>query len=265
MFLNNLKTFTAKLRHSPLLWSVPAFVFALAVFAPPTEATSFDQNTKELKQNNVSSLAQKHKLGSPPFTLPEAIQGPEEEGRGQDAQTKSKPKQDISEAKKEARHKKSKDSKKAALGRAKHVKKAKAAKARKHKRNLSPDGTRYPWAKTKFPNTRSDPWGMFKRQCVSYTAWKVAASGRHMPYWGGRGNAKNWDNNARRAGIPVTSRPRVGDVAISNYGTYGHAMYVEKVHRDGTITVSQYNAGLDGRYSEARRSAWGLAFIHFRW
>lgn len=134
----------------------------------------------------------------------------------------------------------------------------------KRVRNISPDGTRYPWANVPFPNTIPDPWGMFKRQCVSYTAWKVAASGRHMPYWGGRGNAKNWDDNARRAGIPVSSRPRVGDVAISNYGTYGHAMYVEKVHRDGTITISQYNAGWDGRYSEGRRSAYGLSFIHFR-
>ncbi len=126
------------------------------------------------------------------------------------------------------------------------------------------DGTKYPWAHVAFPNTKPDPWGMFKRQCVSYTAWKVAASGRHMPYWGGRGNAKMWDDNARRAGIPVSNRPHVGDVAISNYGTYGHAMYVEKVHRDGTVTVSQYNAGWDGRYSVGRRSAFGLAFVHFR-
>ncbi len=121
----------------------------------------------------------------------------------------------------------------------------------------------YPWAGVPFPNTMSDPWGMYKRQCVSYTAWKVASTGRHMPYWGGRGNAKLWPNNARQAGIPVDTNPRVGDVAISTKGTYGHAMYVEAVHRDGTITVSQYNAGWDGKYSVGRRSAAGLQFIHF--
>lgn len=124
-------------------------------------------------------------------------------------------------------------------------------------------GADYPWPNVPFPNTMVDPWGMYKRQCVSYTAWRVAASGRHMPYWGGRGNAKNWDDNARAAGIPVDHNPRVGDVAISNAGTYGHAMYVEAVHGDGTITVSQYNADWKGNYSVVRRSTANLVFIHF--
>lgn len=121
----------------------------------------------------------------------------------------------------------------------------------------------YPWANVSYPSYDSDPWGMYKRECVSYTAWMVAATGRYMPYWGGRGNANEWDDNARAAGIPTDSNPRVGDVAISNSGTYGHAMYVEAVHGDGTITVSQYNVGLDGRYSIAKRSISGLVFIHF--
>lgn len=121
----------------------------------------------------------------------------------------------------------------------------------------------YPWANASYPSYESDPWGMYKRECVSYTAWMVAATGRYMPYWGGRGNANEWDDNARAAGIPTDSNPRVGDVAISNSGRYGHAMYVEAVHGDGTITVSQYNVGLDGRYSIAKRSVSGLVFIHF--
>ncbi len=33
-----------------------------------------------------------------------------------------------------------------------------------------PDTTGYPWANTPFPNEISDPWGMYQRQCVSYTA-----------------------------------------------------------------------------------------------
>ena len=76
-------------------------------------------------------------------------------------------------------------------------------------------------------------------------------------------NAKLWDDNARAAGIPVDHKPRVGDVAISNAGTYGHAMYVEAVHGDGTITVSQYNADWKGNYSVVRRSTANLVFIHF--
>jgi surface antigen len=108
-----------------------------------------------------------------------------------------------------------------------------------------------------------DSWGMYNRECVSFTAWKVAASGRYMPYWGGIGNANQWPGNARASGIPVDGNPRVGDVAIGMYGYYGHAMYVEAVYGDGTIYVSQYNFGLDGYYSEMRINASGLYFIHF--
>lgn len=113
-----------------------------------------------------------------------------------------------------------------------------------------------------------DSWGMYNRECVSYTAWKVYESGRYMPYWGGHGNANQWDDNARADGIPVDGSPRVGDVAVKNSGPYGHVMYVEHVYSDGSIYISQYNASLDGEYSEAIISAstvrnMGLLFIHF--
>jgi surface antigen len=108
-----------------------------------------------------------------------------------------------------------------------------------------------------------DDWGMYNRECVSYTAFKVDVSGRYMPYWGGVGNANQWDDNARRAGIPVDGNPQAGDVAISNSGYYGHAMYVESVNGNGTINISQYNAALNGRYSTNTISPGGLVFIHF--
>lgn len=121
----------------------------------------------------------------------------------------------------------------------------------------------YPWANAPFPNELPDPWGMYQRQCVSYTAWKVAQSGRHMPYWGGVGNANQWDDNARAAGIPVDTNPRVGDVAVMHVGLYGHVMYVEAVNPDGTIRISEYNFDLQGNYSERTISPAGLVFIHF--
>ncbi|MBI1856671.1 CHAP domain-containing protein [Candidatus Saccharibacteria bacterium] len=108
-----------------------------------------------------------------------------------------------------------------------------------------------------------DDWGMYNRECVSYAAFKVAASGRHMPYWGGYGNANQWDDNARNVGIVVDGEPREGDVAQTDAGGLGHVMYVEHVYGDGTIYISQYNASFDGRYSEKRISAAGLNFIHF--
>ncbi len=109
-----------------------------------------------------------------------------------------------------------------------------------------------------------DSWGMYNRECVSYTAFRVAASGRNMPYWGGIGNANQWDDNARASGIPVDNTPTPGAVAISNSGFYGHAMYVESVNANGTFNLSQYNASLDGRYStRSGVSPAGLVFIHF--
>lgn len=113
-----------------------------------------------------------------------------------------------------------------------------------------------------------DNWGMYNRECVSYTAWKVYESGRKMPYWGGIGNANQWDDNARRAGIPVDTSPRAGDVAVKNRGEFGHVMYVEHVYGDGSILVSDYNQQWDGAYrrytiSRDKVVANDLQFIHF--
>lgn len=117
-----------------------------------------------------------------------------------------------------------------------------------------------------------DYWGMYNRQSVSYTAFRVqqdyvAGKNTHsMPYWGGRGNANQWDDNARAANIPVDTNPVPGSIAISNAGMYGHAMYVEEVgvmNGQPAVYVSQYNVMLDGAYSEGWRPITGLIFIHF--
>lgn len=112
-----------------------------------------------------------------------------------------------------------------------------------------------------------DSWGMYNRECVSYTAFRVANSGRYMPYWGGRGNAKQWPDNARGAGIPVDKSPGGGNdgtVAVTMSGPYGHVMYVESVSGN-MVTVSQYNFGNAGEYSvmtiPVSQIDW---FIHFR-
>lgn len=111
-----------------------------------------------------------------------------------------------------------------------------------------------------------DPWGMYNRECVSYTAWKVYSTYGYMPYWGGVGNANQWPGNAARAGIPTSSTPRVGSVAVWNVGYYGHVMWVEAVNADGSIWISQYNYDFNGRYSEMYVSpgmASNLTYIYF--
>lgn len=110
-------------------------------------------------------------------------------------------------------------------------------------------------ANSDYYNPVVDPWGMYSRQCVSYTAWKVYQKRGHMPYWGGHGNANQWPGNARAAGIRTGSTPRAKSVGVISAGAYGHTVWVESVNGDGTINISQYNeynaggAGW-GHYSE---------------
>src|SRR5262249_31940795 len=76
-------------------------------------------------------------------------------------------------------------------------------------------------------NDGPDPWGYCTRQCVSYAAWAVKASGRTPPSF--YGNARDWVGAAYAHGITVSRSPQPGDVAISTAGYWGHAMYVESV------------------------------------
>ena len=94
-----------------------------------------------------------------------------------------------------------------------------------------------------------DPWGMYNRECVSYAAWKVEQNRGHMPYWGGSGNANQWPGNAAASGIPTSSSPKRHSVAVTYSGPYGHVAWVESVS-GGYVTVSQYNWGMAGEYSE---------------
>lgn len=107
-----------------------------------------------------------------------------------------------------------------------------------------------------------DPWGMYNRECVSYTAWKVYQKNGYMPFWGGRGNANEWPSSAASDGIETGYTPRPRSVAISMSGFYGHAMWVEDVN-GGMITVSQMNYDLAGSYSEMTISGSGLIYIYF--
>ena len=106
-------------------------------------------------------------------------------------------------------------------------------------------------ANSDYYNPVVDPWGMYSRQCVSYTAWKVYQKNGYMPYWGGRGNANQWPGNARAAGIGVGTTPRAGSVGVVMAGQYGHVVWVERVNGNGTINISQYN------YYNAGGSGWG--------
>ncbi len=100
-------------------------------------------------------------------------------------------------------------------------------------------------------NDGPDKWGYCTRQCVSYAAWAVEASGRTAPTY--YGNARDWVAAAYARGIPVYRSPEPGDVAISTAGYWGHAMYVEGVS-GGSFTTSEYNTYLTGQLSYQTRN-----------
>lgn len=100
-------------------------------------------------------------------------------------------------------------------------------------------------------NDGPDAWGYCTRQCVSYAAWAVLASGRSAPMY--YGNARDWVAEAYARGIPVYRNPQPGDVAISTSGFWGHAMYVESVSGN-SFNTSEYNTYLTGRLSYQTRS-----------
>lgn len=100
-------------------------------------------------------------------------------------------------------------------------------------------------------NDGPDAWGYCTRQCVSYAAWAVLASGRTPPsYWG---NAKDWVAAAYARGIQVSRSPQPGDVAISTSGFWGHAMYVQSVS-GRSFSTSEYNTYLSGQLSYQTRN-----------
>jgi len=124
-------------------------------------------------------------------------------------------------------------------------------------------GRAHKWGCNYAQDNDYDPFGMFNRECVSYAAWKVYSTYGYMPYWGGRGNAKNWLSNAAAAGIPTSKTPKVGTVGVMTGGSYGHVVWVEKV--DGSrVYVSQYNWDMAGHYSEMWISASAFdGYIYF--
>jgi peptidoglycan DL-endopeptidase CwlO len=111
-----------------------------------------------------------------------------------------------------------------------------------------------------------DNFGMYNRECVSYTAWMVYKNYGYMPNWGGSGNANQWPGDARAAGIPTGYTPKVGSVAIymGNASTdpFGHAMWVVGVSGN-SIHVYSYNDYYDGNFYDHWVNGAGLTYIYF--
>jgi surface antigen len=110
-----------------------------------------------------------------------------------------------------------------------------------------------------------DPWRFYFRECTSFVAFRLNRVMRFSNTMrGGRfGNAKNWDDNARRLGYRVDGDATVGSVMVRDSGRSGHVAIVAKAE-PGRVYVEQYNAGGTHRYSRKWVTRNGKAFIHFK-
>lgn len=102
----------------------------------------------------------------------------------------------------------------------------------------------YPYKSSCPGSDAVDPWKFYKCQCTSFVAWRIVDrldkhfkndyKGQHF------GNANNWDNAARSAGLTVNKTPKVNSVAMTNAGSAGHVAWVVGVS-GGDVTVEEYN------------------------
>lgn len=99
------------------------------------------------------------------------------------------------------------------------------------------------------------------RNCTDWVAFKLKSNGKSVP--SGLGNAKTWDDYGPSYGLSVSSTPTEGAAAVSNSGTYGHLMYVERVNDDGSIQISDYNRAGTGKYNTATLSTAVVSSLRF--
>lgn len=147
------------------------------------------------------------------------------------------------------------------------------------------DNTGYPYVNgptCATGNCTPDQWAFFQRECTSYAAWRVNQDkgSSYSPFFfhntifgeGDRrfSDAGKWDNaldlamtNGYNPSFYYDYVPAVGAIAQWESGTYGHVAYVEKVHSNGNIDVSEYNFNLDGKYGYRTNIAPADRYFHF--
>ncbi len=110
-----------------------------------------------------------------------------------------------------------------------------------------------------------DSWGFVLRNCTSFAAWRlrerggVAFSNSYAgQHWG---DARNWDDAARRAGVRVDDVPAIGAVAQTDDGRVGHVAWVSAIG-PGTVTVEEYNHAVAGGYGTRTVPVGDFRYLH---
>lgn len=117
----------------------------------------------------------------------------------------------------------------------------------------------------------ADSWGMYKRQCTSFVAFRLSsANGFTLP--GGYGNAITWGGVAKSQGYRVDMNPAVGSVAwfgngVNGAGGYGHVAWVADVNGD-MVTIEEYNydsgQGPEKYWKRSFHKSKVSGYIHFK-
>ncbi|MEP7103794.1 MAG: CHAP domain-containing protein [Candidatus Dojkabacteria bacterium] len=131
----------------------------------------------------------------------------------------------------------------------------------------------YPYANS--PEDEIDQWNTFTRNCTSYVMWKINQAGlffNNNPTGPNgqnttMGDAGSWDEHAAQIGYTVDSNPSIGNPAnwepnSGGAGTAGHVAWVEQVHSNNTLFISEWNWNYgDGKYFE-RDNVSGDHYLH---
>lgn len=124
-------------------------------------------------------------------------------------------------------------------------------------------GDNYPWPNAAIPYAEVDPWGLYKRECVSFVAYRLSTvNGFTIPY--AYGNANLWGYRAQNEGYRVDMNPSAGSVAWFTGNKGFHVAWVVGVNGEN-VEIEEYNYGYTNRYNHRfipRNSASG--YIHFK-
>ena len=124
-------------------------------------------------------------------------------------------------------------------------------------------GDNYPWPNAAVPYVEVDPWGVYKREYVSFVAYRLSTvNGFTIPY--AYGNANLWGYRAQNEGYRVDMNPSAGSVAWFTGNKGFHVAWVVGVNGEN-VEIEEYNYGYTNRYNHRfipRNSASG--YIHFK-
>lgn len=124
-------------------------------------------------------------------------------------------------------------------------------------------GDDYPWPNAAIPYKEVDSWGLYKRECVSFVAYRLSSVNGFTIPWA-YGNANQWGYRAQKEGYRVDMNPTPGSVAWFTGNKGFHVAWVVGANGDN-VEIEEYNYGYNNKYNHRvipRNSASG--YIHFK-